>query len=290
MFQLPDANALDTADRVRAKMTELAKDFPAGVRYDIRFDTTPFIRESINEVVRTLFAAVVLVAIVVMVFLQSWRSAIIPLVAVPVAIIGTFAVMAAIGFSLNNLTLFGLVLAIGIVVDDAIVVVEAVEHHIEEGMAPREATIQAMREVSGPVIAVALVLTAVFMPCTFISGITGSFFKQFAVTVSVSTVISAFNSLTLSPALAAILLKPIHCQEGPCRRGSWISSLGWFFRLFNWSFRHATNAYLRVVGICRCAAALIVLVLYGGLLYLTQWRMRPPAIRAMCPSKTRAIC
>ena len=272
VFQLPYANALDTADRVRAKMDELAKDFPAGVRYDIRFDTTPFIRESIREVVRTLFAAVVLVAIVVMVFLQSWRSAIIPLVAVPVAIIGTFVVMAAIGFSLNNLTLFGLVLAIGIVVDDAIVVVEAVEHHIEEGMAPREATIQAMREVSGPVIAVALVLTAVFMPCTFISGITGSFFRQFAVTVSVSTVISAFNSLTLSPALAAILLKSTTAKKDFVARFlDW--SLGWFFRLFNWGFRHATNAYLRVVGWFLRGAA-IVLILYVGLLYLTQWEMR----------------
>ncbi len=271
MFQLPDANALDTAQRVRDKMEDLAKDFPEGVKYHIRFDTTPYIRESINEVVRTLFAAVALVAIVVMVFLQNWRSALIPLVAVPVAIIGTFIVMAAIGFSLNNLTLFGLVLAIGIVVDDAIVVVEAVEHHIEQGMAPRAATIQAMREVSGPVIAVALVLTAVFMPCTFISGITGSFFKQFAVTVSVSTVISAFNSLTLSPALAAILLKPANAKPDVVARFLDFT-LGWFFRFFNWSFRHATNGYLRVVGIA-LRGAVIVLVLYGGLLSLTYWGM-----------------
>jgi multidrug efflux pump len=272
VFQLPYANALDTADRVRAKMDELAKAFPEDLRYDIRFDTTPFIRESIHEVVRTLLAAVVLVAIVVLVFLQSWRSAIIPLVAVPVAIIGTFAVMAAIGFSVNNLTLFGLVLAIGIVVDDAIVVVEAVEHHIEEGMAPREATLQAMREVSGPVIAVALVLTAVFMPCTFISGVTGSFFRQFAVTVSVSTVISAFNSLTLSPALAAILLKPTNAKKDLPARFLGVT-LGWFFRLFNWGFRHTTNAYLRIVGMA-LRGSVIVLVLYGGLLYLTQWEMR----------------
>ncbi len=272
VFQLPDANALDTADRVRAKMEELAKDFPEDLRYDVRFDTTPFIRESINEVVRTLFLAIVLVAIVVMVFLQSWRSAIIPLVAVPVAIIGTFAVMIAIGFSINNLTLFGLVLAIGIVVDDAIVVVEAVEHHIEQGMAPRAATIQAMKEVSGPVIAVALVLTAVFMPCTFISGVTGSFFKQFAVTVSVSTVLSAFNSLTLSPALAAILLKPKGAKKDIFAR--LLDFLfGWFFRLFNWGFKRATNAYLRVVGMMLRGAA-IVLVLYCGLLFLTQYGMR----------------
>jgi multidrug efflux pump len=269
VFQLPYANALDTAQRVRDKMTELGRDFPAGLRYDMCFDTTPFIRESIDEVVRTLFAAVVLVAIVVLVFLQSWRSAIIPLVAVPVAIIGTFAVMAAIGFSLNNLTLFGLVLAIGIVVDDAIVVVEAVEHHIEEGMSPRDATVQAMREVSGPVIAVALVLTAVFMPCAFISGITGSFFRQFAVTVSVSTVISAFNSLTLSPALAAILLKPTTAKKDVPTRVLDLT-LGWFFRLFNWSFARATNGYLRVVRMMLRGSA-IVLVLYGGLLFLTQW-------------------
>jgi multidrug efflux pump len=269
IFQLPYANALETADRVRAKMKDLAASFPQGVRYDLCFDTTPFIRDSIDEVVRTLFAAVVLVAIVVLVFLQSWRSAIIPLVAVPVAIIGTFAVMAAVGFSLNNLTLFGLVLAIGIVVDDAIVVVEAVEHHIEEGMSPHDATVQAMREVSGPVIAVALVLTAVFMPCTFISGITGSFFKQFAVTVSVSTVISAFNSLTLSPALAAILLKPIDAKKDlPARALDF--TFGWFFHLFNWSFTRATNAYLRIVGMM-LRSSVIVLVLYGGLLLLTQW-------------------
>ena len=206
VFQLPSANALDTADRVKARMQELQKTFPEDVEFRIAFDTTPFIRESINEVFHTLGEAIVLVALVVLLFLQNWRSTIIPLVAVPVAIIGTFAAMAAIGFSLNNLTLFGLVLAIGIVVDDAIVVVEAVEHHIEEGMSPRRAAHQAMREVSGPVIAVALVLSAVFVPCAFISGITGQFFRQFALTIAVSTLISAFNSLTLSPALAAILL------------------------------------------------------------------------------------
>ncbi len=166
-----------------------------------------------NEVFKTLRDAVILVAIVVLLFLQKWRSALIPLVAVPVAIIGTFAVMAAIGFSLNNLTLFGLVLAIGIVVDDAIVVVEAVEHHIEHGMSPRDATIRAMEEVSGPVIAIGLVLTAVFVPCAFISGIIGQFFRQFALTIATSTLISAFNSLTLSPALSALLLRP-QSEEG----------------------------------------------------------------------------
>jgi multidrug efflux pump subunit AcrB len=208
IFQLPDANALDVADVVKDKMKELAKSFPPGMQFEIRYDTTPYIRESIHEVYKTLFEAVVLVAFVVLLFLQNWRSAIIPLVAVPVAIIGTFAVMAVFGFSVNNLTLFGLVLAIGIVVDDAIVVVEAVEHHIEHGMTPRNATIRAMEEVSGPVIAIGLVLTAVFVPCAFISGIVGQFFRQFALTIAASTLISAFNSLTLSPALAAILLRP----------------------------------------------------------------------------------
>jgi len=208
IYQLPGSNALDVATGVRAKMEELKDRFPEGVDYDIVYDTTPFIKESILEVFKTLRDAVILVAVVVLLFLQNWRSAIIPLVAVPVAIIGTFAVMIAIGFSLNTLTLFGLVLAIGIVVDDAIVVVEAVEHHIEHGLAPREATIKAMEQVSGPVIAVGLVLSAVFVPCAFISGITGQFYRQFALTIAVSTLISAFNSLTLSPALTALLLKP----------------------------------------------------------------------------------
>ena len=208
IFLLPDANALDIGDLVRAKMAELSKDFPPGLQYEIRYDTTPFIRESIGEVVKTLREATLLVAVVVLLFLQNWRSTVIPLVAVPVGIVGTFAVMAALGFSLNNLTLFGLVLAIGIVVDDAIVVVEAVEHHMERGLSPREATILAMEEVSGPVIAIGLVLTAVFVPCAFISGITGQFYRQFALTIAASTLISTFNSLTLSPALAALLLKP----------------------------------------------------------------------------------
>jgi multidrug efflux pump subunit AcrB len=208
IYQLPGSNALETAGRVRAKMEELKKRFPDGVDYDIVYDTTPFITQSIREVRNTLRDAVILVAVVVLLFLQNWRSALIPLVAVPVAIIGTFVVMAAMGFSLNNLTLFGLVLAIGIVVDDAIVVVEAVEHHIENGLSPKEATIKAMSQVAGPVIAVGLVLSAVFVPCAFITGITGQFFRQFALTIAVSTVISAFNSLTLSPALTALLLRP----------------------------------------------------------------------------------
>ena len=233
IFQMPDANALETHDRVVAKLNELSQNFPEGVVAEIAFDTTPYTRESISEVFKTLTDAVILVAIVVLLFLQNWRSAIIPLIAVPVAIIGTFAAMAPIGFSLNNLTLFGLVLAIGIVVDDAIVVVEAVEHHIEHGLPPREATIKAMEQVSGPVIAVGLVLSAVFIPCAFIGGITGEFFRQFAMTIAVSTVISAFNSLTLSPALTALLLRPVEKAAAPplprpafALGGAW---LGWAY-------------------------------------------------------------
>src|SRR6516162_7142149 len=192
VWALPDANAIATARRVVQRMDELKKTFPDDIDYVVSLDMTPFIQESINEVIRTLIEAIILVAIVVMVFLQNWRSALIPLVAVPVAIVGTFAAMAAIGFSLNTLTLFGLVLAVGIVVDDAIVVVEAIEHHIEQGHEPREAAHLAMDQVSGPVVAVALVLSAVFIPCAFISGITGQFFRQFALTIAVSTVISAF--------------------------------------------------------------------------------------------------
>jgi multidrug efflux pump len=207
VYQLPGSNALEVASKVRERMAALKKNFPPGIDYRIVYDTTPFITESVREVFETLFDAIVLVALVVLVFLQNWRSTLIPLIAVPVAVIGTFAVMAAIGFSLNNLTLFGLVLAIGIVVDDAIVVVEAVEHHMEHGMAPRQASLRAMEQVSGPVIAIGLVLSAVFVPCAFITGITGQFFRQFALTIAVSTVISAFNSLTLSPALSAILLR-----------------------------------------------------------------------------------
>ena len=208
IYQLPGSNALETAAEVKVKMDDLKTRFPEGVDYAIVYDTTPFIRESVNEVFISLRDAVILVAIVVLVFLQGWRPAIIPLVAVPVAIVGTFAAMVAFGFSLNALTLFGLVLAVGIVVDDAIVVVEAVEHNIEQGMAPREAAIKAMEMVAGPVIAVGLVLSAVFIPCAFISGVVGQFFRQFAVTIAISTVISAFNSLTLSPALAVLLLRP----------------------------------------------------------------------------------
>ncbi len=269
VFQLPGSNALETSDRVKAKMKELAERFPEGVEYRIVYDTTPYIRESIREVFKTLRDAVILVAVVVLVFLQNWRSALIPLVAVPVAIIGTFAAMAVMGFSLNMLSLFGLVLAIGIVVDDAIVVVEAAEHHIEQGLSPLAAAHKAMEEVSGALIAIGLVLTCVFVPCIFVSGITGLFFRQFALTIAVSTVLSAFNSLTLSPALCAILLKPRHTQLDPLAR-LLNFSFGWFFKLFNMTFAFSTSIYTRAVGRL-LRVSVLVLVVYAGLLYLTNW-------------------
>ncbi|MHB1033952.1 MAG: efflux RND transporter permease subunit [Pirellulales bacterium] len=276
IYQLPGSNALATAKAVYAKMEDLASRFPDGLEYKIVYDTTPFIKESVMEVFKTLRDAIILVALVVLVFLQNWRATIIPLVAVPVAIVGTFAVMAGLGFSLNNLSLFGLVLAIGIVVDDAIVVVENVERWLAQGLQPREAAVKAMGEVTGPVIAVALVLCAVFVPCAFISGITGQFFRQFALTIAVSTVISAFNSLTLSPALAALLLKPHGAKRDPVTV-LLDATLGWFFKLFNRGFELSTTAYTRAVGgILRTSA--IVLVVYAGLLYLTYWGfMQVPA-------------
>ncbi len=213
IFQRPGSNAIEISDEVRAKMAELKKDFPEGMDYSIVYDPTVFVRGSIEAVVHTLFEALVLVVLVVILFLQTWRASIIPLMAVPVSLIGTFAVMHLFGFSLNALSLFGLVLAIGIVVDDAIVVVENVERNIGLGLKPLEATQKAMGEVTGPIIATALVLCAVFVPAAFISGLTGQFYKQFALTIAISTVISAFNSLTLSPALAAVLLKDHHAPK-----------------------------------------------------------------------------
>lgn len=269
IFQLPDANALQTADMIKASMQELKKSFPEDVSYEIGYDTTPFIRESIEEVFKALRDAIILVAIVVLIFLKGWRAAIIPLIAVPVAIIGTFAALAVADFSLNNLTLFGLVLAIGIVVDDAIVVVEAVEHHIERGLAPRDAAIKAMDEVSGPVIAVGLVLCAVFIPCAFISGIVGQFFRQFAMTIAISTIISTLNSLTLSPALAALLLRPRTAKRDPV---TWLldMTLGWLFNFFDLGFKYSTSIYTRMVG-GMLRVPVVVLLVYGGLLGLTYW-------------------
>ncbi|MBS7539198.1 efflux RND transporter permease subunit [Ancylobacter lacus] len=269
VFQAPGSNALEIADNVRATMEEIKKTMPEGVDYDIVYDTTAFVRASIEAVVHTLFEAVLLVVIVVVVFLQTWRASIIPLLAVPVSIVGTFAVMYTLGFSINALTLFGLVLAIGIVVDDAIVVVENVERNIEEGLSPREASYKAMSEVSGPIVAIALVLVAVFVPLAFISGLTGQFYRQFALTIAISTVISAINSLTLSPALSALLLKGHHAP--PDRLQRIINALfGWFFRGFNWVFARGSGGYGRGVrGILHVKS--LVMIFYAVMLGATWW-------------------
>ncbi len=242
IFQAPGSNAIELSDTVRAKMAELDDWFPAGVQWDVVYDPTVFVRDSIEAVITTLLEAVLLVVLVVILFLQTWRASIIPLLAVPVSIIGTFAVLLALGFSINTLTLFGMVLAIGIVVDDAIVVVENVERNIGNGLSPQAAAHQAMREVSGPIIAIALVLFAVFVPIAFLSGVTGQFYRQFAVTIAISTVISAINSLTLSPALAAVLLKPHGAPPDHLTRILNLL-LGWLFRPFNRLFNRAAHAY-----------------------------------------------
>jgi multidrug efflux pump len=242
IFQAPNANALQLSSDVRAKMAELSKDFPEGVEYKIVYDPTQFVRESIDSVIHTLLEAVVLVAIVVIVFLQTWRASVIPLLAVPVSVVGTFAVMLAFGFSINTVSLFGLVLAIGIVVDDAIVVVENVERNIENGLSPHDATVQAMKEVSGPIIAIALVLCAVFVPIAFVSGLTGQFYRQFALTIAISTVISAFSSLTLAPALSAVLLQPHGAKKDALTRGMDFV-FGRFFKVFNRFFHRSSHAY-----------------------------------------------
>jgi hydrophobic/amphiphilic exporter-1 (mainly G- bacteria), HAE1 family len=235
VFQTPGSNALAVAEGVKKTIAELKQRFPADLDYKISLDTTLPVTEGIREIVQTLFIAIVLVLLVVFLFLQNWRATLIPMIAVPVSLIGTFAVFPLLGFSINTLALFGLVLAIGLVVDDAIVVVEAVERHIEEGMSPRDATLQAMKEVSGPVISIALILASVFIPIAFVSGIQGRLNKQFAVTIAISVVISAFNALTLSPALSALLLRPRRESKGP---------LGRFFGGFNHWFTRATHGYV----------------------------------------------
>ena len=242
IFQAPGSNAFAISDNVRKVMAELKGNMPDGVDCRIVYDPTQFVRASIEAVVHTLLEAVALVVLVVILFLQTWRASIIPLLAVPVSIIGTFAVMHLFGFSINALSLFGLVLAIGIVVDDAIVVVENVERNIEEGLAPRQAAYRAMQEVTGPIIAIALVLIAVFVPLAFISGLTGQFYRQFALTIAISTVISAVNSLTLSPALAARLLRSHDAPKDALTR-LMDRLLGWFFRGFNHVFRSGALAY-----------------------------------------------
>ena len=242
IFAASGSNAIQISDNVRATMAEIRKNMPEGVDYRIVYDPTQFVRASIKSVVQTLLEAIALVVLVVILFLQTWRASIIPLLAVPVSIVGTFAVLYALGFSINALTLFGLVLAIGIVVDDAIVVVENVERNIEAGLSPRDATYRAMREVSGPIIAIALVLVAVFVPLAFISGLSGQFYKQFAVTIAISTVISAVNSLTLSPALSALLLKGRGEPKDALTRGM-EKGFGWIFRGFNRLFGRGARAY-----------------------------------------------
>src|SRR6266478_4970280 len=269
IFQLPGANAIELSKDVRAKMEELKQNFPEGLDYSVVYDPTVFVRHSIEAVVHTLLEALLLVVLVVILFLQTWRASIIPLAAVPVSLVGTFAVMLAFGFSINALSLFGLVLAIGIVVDDSIVVVENVERNIALGLTPIEATKRAMNEVTGPIIATALVLCAVFVPTAFISGLTGQFYKQCAIRIAISTVISAFNSLTLSPALSAALLKDPHAAKDPLARAM-DKLFGWFFRPFNRLFAWSGNHYSAGVGAVIRKSA-IALVLYAGLVLLTGW-------------------
>jgi len=258
IYQVPGSNALETMTRAKALLDEIKTRFPADMDYELTLDTTRAVSEGIKEIVKTLFIAIALVTLVVFLFLQGWRATLIPLLAVPVSLIGTFIVFPLLGFSINTLSLFGLVLAIGLVVDDAIVVVEAVERHIEEGLSPRDATLKAMDEVSGPVIAIALILVAVFIPSAFIPGITGGLYRQFAVTTAVSVVISALNALTLSPALSALLLRPRTHTRGP---------LGMFFRGFNRVFDRLTNSYVTCCAflIRKVGFALLLLVAFAGL-------------------------
>ncbi|MBX3359757.1 MAG: multidrug efflux RND transporter permease subunit [Phycisphaeraceae bacterium] len=254
LYQLPGSNAVEAAKQARELMAQLADRFPPDIAYEVSLDTTLAVTEGMKEIEHTLIEALVLVILVVFIFLQGWRATLIPLLAVPVSLIGTFAVFPILGFSINTLSLFGMVLAIGLVVDDAIVVVEAVEHHIEHGLTPREASLKAMEEVSGPVIAIAIILAAVFLPTVFIPGITGSLYQQFAVTIAISVIISAFNALSLSPALASMLLRPKKESRGP---------LGAFFRGFNRVFTTSTNGY---VTICRVfARKFIITILFLGL-------------------------
>ncbi|MGE4561155.1 MAG: efflux RND transporter permease subunit, partial [Desulfobulbus sp.] len=259
LYQMPGTNAVEAAKGARTMMEELKKRFPPDLDYVVSLDTTQAVTEGIKEIEHTLFEALVLVILVVFVFLQGWRATLIPLLAVPVSLVGTFMFFPLFGFSINTLSLFGLVLAIGLVVDDAIVVVEAVEHHIEQGLTPKDATFKAMEEVSGPVIAIALILAAVFVPTAFIPGITGRLYQQFALTIALSVVISAFNALTLSPALCALLLKPKGKGGGPLQK---------FYDWFNRNFGRATNGY---VGLCRVAVhkSLFSLLLLVGIVVLT---------------------
>ena len=276
IFAAPGANDLQLSSNVRATMDTLAKDFPQGVEYSIVYDPTQFVRESIDSVIKTLLEAVVLVALVVIIFLQTWRASIIPLLAVPVSVVGTFAVMLAFGFSINTLSLFGLVLAIGIVVDDAIVVVENVERNIANGLTPHDATIQAMKEVSGPIIAIALVLCAVFVPIAFVAGLTGQFYRQFALTIAISTVISAFVSLTLAPALSASILQPHHAPKDRLTRMI-DAVLGRFFAVFNRFFARSSEKYEGgVKGVLRRKTAAIGVYLALAVAAVFMFKAVPP--------------
>jgi len=276
IFAMPNANALQISHDVRKTMEDLKKNFPEGIDYSIVYDPTVFVRDSIDAVIHTLFEAVFLVVLVVILFLQTWRASIIPLLAVPVSIVGTFAFMHMFGFSINVLSLFGLILAIGIVVDDAIVVVENVERNIERGLSPREATIAAMREVTGPIIATSLVLVGVFVPIAFISGLTGQFYKQFALTIAIATVISTFNSLTLSPAMSALLLRRHDAKPDAISRVM-NTTLGWLFRGFNRVFSRSTQLYTG--GVRRAVSRKAVMMLIYGLLLVATYfsfKMVPP--------------
>ena len=272
IFQRPGSNALKTAAALIGTMDELAKSFPPGLAYRVAYNTTEFVQQSVDEVIRTLFEAVVLVVLVIILFLQTWRAAIIPVVAIPVSLVGTFFVLAAFGFSLNNLTLFGLVLAIGIVVDDAIVVVENVERYLSAGMSPKDAAHKTMDEVGGALLAIALVLCAVFIPTAFIAGISGAFYQQFALTIATATIISCIISLTLSPALAALLLRT-HSHEQP-KPGFWTTvgrPVNAFFSGFNRWFDKLANG---CAGLTRRAVRVVamVLIVYGGLIGLTYFQ------------------
>ncbi|MFZ5772155.1 MAG: efflux RND transporter permease subunit [Thermodesulfobacteriota bacterium] len=258
LYQLPGTNAIEAADGAKKLMEKLKASFPPDLDYAVALDTTLAVTEGMKEIQHTLLEAIVLVIIVVFLFLQGWRATLIPLLAVPVSLVGTFALFPLFGFSINTLSLFGLVLAIGLVVDDAIVVVEAVEHHIEHGLSPKEATLKAMEEVSGPVIAIALILAAVFVPTAFIPGITGRLYQQFAVTIAVSVVISAFNALTLSPALASLLLRPKTASRGPLAR---------FFKGFNWAFDRVTGGYVSTCGLLIRKSGVSLLLLLGITFY-----------------------
>src|ERR1700674_1078364 len=265
VYQQQGTNSLQISDSVHKVMADLKADMPDGLEYVIDYDPTQLVRLSIAAVVHTLIEAIALVVIVVIVFLQTWRASLIPLLAVPVSIVGTFSLLLAFGFSVNALSLFGLVLAIGIVVDDAIVVVENVERNLESGLSPRDATYQAMREVSGPIIAIALTLVAVFVPLAFMSGVTGQFYKQFAMTIAISTVISAFNSLTLSPALAALILRPAAAPRDRLTRGM-DRVFGGFFRQFNKVFKRGSEKYGKgVTGVVNRKA--LLMVVFGARLH-----------------------